>query len=225
MLRLPDAPDTILFDLDGTLLDSSRPVHAAWDRALTGMGLPTLPVEQLNRVIGPPMLVAAPELLRERGRDDDASFDEFIARFREAITEVEVEQALAYPGTVELLHALHGAGRRLAVVTSKPMQAAERVVPALGIADLFVHLEAPDRADPEPKTVTLARALAVLDLPGDQTVLVGDRHHDVEAGLAHGVATIGVTWGGFGTHEELTGAGAAVVVERPEHLPPLLGIA
>ena len=225
MLRLPDTPETVLFDLDGTLLDSSRPVHAAWDVALTGMGLPTLPVEQLNRVIGPPMLVAAPQLLAERGRDDAEAFEEFVARFREAITAVEVEQALAYPGTVELLHALHDAGRRLAVVTSKPMQAAVRVVPALGIADLFVHVEAPDRRDPEAKTVTLARALAALDLPGHETVLVGDRHHDVEAGLAHDVATIGVTWGGFGTAEELTGAGAVTVIERPEELPPLLGLA
>lgn len=110
-------------------------------------------------------------------------------------------------------------------MTSKPMQAAERVGPALGIADLFVHLEAPDRADPEPKTVTLARAPEALGLPGEQTVLVGDRHHDVEAGLAHDVATIGVTWGGFGTVEELTGAGAVAVVEHPEELPPLLGLA
>jgi len=222
--RLPDAPETVLFDLDGTLLDSSRPVHAAWVSALTGMGLPTLPVEQLGRVIGPPMLVAAPQLLAERDRHDQASLEEFVTRFREAITAIEVEQALGYPGTIELLHALHGAGRRLAVVTSKPMQAAERVVPALGIAELFVHVEAPDRADPEPKTVTLARALQVLELPGHQTVLVGDRHHDVEAGLAHGVATIGVTWGGFGSAGELTDAGAVAVVARPDEVPPLLGL-
>lgn len=225
MLRLPDAPETVLFDLDGTLLDSSRPVHAAWHATLTGMGLPTLPVEQLGRVIGPPTLVTAPQLLAERGRDDDAAFEEFMPRFREAIAEFEVEQALAYPGTVELLHALHDAGRRLAVVTSKPMQSAVRVVPALGIADLFVHLEAPDEADPEPKTVTLARALEFLDLPGHQTVLVGDRHHDVEAGLDHDVATIGVTWGVFGSARELTDAGAVTVVERPEQVLPLLGLA
>lgn len=221
---LPRVPSTVLFDLDGTLLDSSRPVLAAWDAALTGMGLPTLPAEQLHRVIGPPMQLVAPELLAERGRDTD-HVDELVARFRTAITELEVVEALAYEGVEGLLRQLSAAGRRLAVVTSKPVQAARRVVPALGFDDVFVAVHGPDQDRPEAKVHTMAAAIDLLgDVDPGDTVLVGDRHHDVEAGLAHGIATIGVTWGGFGHRAELTDAGAAAVVDTVDELATLLGL-
>ena len=222
---LPPAPSTVLFDLDGTLLDSSRPVLAAWADALTSMGLEPLPAEQLHRVIGPPMQLVAPELLAERGRHDAAAVDEAIARFRAAITELEVVEALAYAGVEDLLRRLHAAGRRLAVVTSKPVQAAARVVPALGFDDVFVAVHGPDQDRPEAKTATMATALELLgDVDPADTVLVGDRHHDVQAGRAHGIATIGVTWGGFGDREELETAGAAAVVDTVDDLAAVLGL-
>ena len=214
----------MLFDLDGTLLDSSRPVLAAWTAALAGMGLPPLPADELHRVIGPPMQTMAPALLAERGRDAPEDVDEFVRRFREAIGELEVAEALAYAEVEGLLRRLHEDGRRLAVVTSKPVQAARRVVPALGFAELFVHVEGPDQAVPEPKAVTMERAIRALDVDPDGTVVVGDRHHDVEAAAAHGLATIGVTWGGFGTREELRAAGAALVVETVDELARALGV-
>lgn len=230
--RLPTRPGTVLFDLDGTLLDSSRPVRAAWGAALVGMGLATLPDDELHRVIGPPMQLVAPTLLAERGRTDAAAVVEVVRRFREAIHDLEVEQALAYPGALDVVRACHADGRRLAVVTSKPRQSALRVLPALGVEPgpdgWFVHVEAPDQARPEPKDVTLGRALHVLAAAGGvdptDTVLVGDRHHDVDAGIAHGVATIGVTWGGFGTRAELIDAGAALVVDTPPALADALGL-
>lgn len=188
------------------------------------MGLPPLPADELHRVIGPPMQLAAPALLAERGRPEPEHVDEFVARFREAIGELEVEQALAYAGTEAVLRRLHAAGRRMAVVTSKPRQAAVRVLPALGFADLFVHVEAPDERRPEPKVETMARAVAALDVDPTDTVLVGDRYHDVEAGHAHDLATIGVTWGGFGHRAELEEAGATLVVDSPEELAVALGI-
>lgn len=189
------------------------------------MGLDPLPVAQLDRVIGPPMQLVAPVLLAERGRTSQQDVEEFVRRFRSAIGEVEVEQALAYPGIVDVLRALHADGRRLGVVTSKPIQATRRVVPALDVDDLFVHLEGPDQARPEPKTETLARAIAQLDVDPLDTVLVGDRHHDVEAATDHGIATIGVTWGGFGSEQELRDAGAGTVVHSPAELAEALGLA
>jgi phosphoglycolate phosphatase len=222
---LPREPSTVLFDLDGTLLDSSRPVLAAWRSALTGMGLEPLPGDELHRVIGPPMQLVAPELLAERGRHDDDAIDEVVRRFRTAMGEVEVAQALAYDGVETLLRRLARAGRRLAIVTSKPIQAASRVVPALGFDDVFVLIHGPHEDRPEGKVNTMADALDQLDDvdPAD-TVLVGDRHHDVEAAGAHGIATIGVTWGGFGHRDELERSGAAAVVDTTEELADLLGV-
>lgn len=223
-LLLPDVPGTVLFDLDGTILDSSRPVLAAWATAFGGMGLPPLPEAELHRVIGPPMAAVAPELLAERGRVDDAAYDELVARFEVAIAEVEVTQALAYDGMVDLVEALHDAGRRLAIVTSKPMESAIRVVPALGIADLFVHLEAPPRSAREGKVATMARAVETLDVDPADTAMVGDRHHDVDAATAHGLATIGVTWAVHASVEELRAAGAAALVATPTDLAAALGL-
>lgn len=213
----------MLFDLDGTILDSSRPVLAAWAEALGGMGLPVLPEDELHRVIGPPMQHVASELLAERGRHGDAAYDEVVTRFRTAMGAIEVEQAIAYDGIVDVVHALHGEGRRLAIVTSKPMEAATKVVPALGIADLFVHLEAPPQAAPEVKAATMARAVTALGIDPADTAMVGDRHHDVEAATAHGIGTIGVTWALHADHDELVDAGAVRVVARPSELQDALG--
>ena len=224
MLQLPHRPSTVLFDLDGTILDSSVPVLAAWAEALGGMGLDPLPEDELHRVIGPPMQHVATELLAERGRHGEAAYDEVVTRFRAAIGEVEVAQAVAYDGMVDLVRALHADGRRLAIVTSKPMESAVRVVPALGIADLFVHLEAPPQAAPEIKADTMARAVAALDVDPAETAMVGDRHHDVEAAAAHGVATIGVTWAAHADHDELVDAGATRVVDVPSALSAALGL-
>lgn len=209
---------TVLWDLDGTILDSSRPVLAAWAEALTGMGLDPLPADELHRVIGPPMQHVAHELLAERGRSGEDAYDEVVARFRAAITEREVVEAVAYDGVVDVVRAVHATGRRMAVVTSKPMEATVRVLPALGIVDLFVHVEAPPQAAPEEKTATMARAVGALGIDPDDTVMVGDRHHDVVSAAAHGVPTVGVTWGGHGTRAELDGAGAALVVDVPDEL-------
>ena len=70
----------------------------------------------------------------------------------------------------------------------------------------------------------MATALELLgDVDPGDTVLVGDRHHDVHAGHAHGIPTIGVTWGGFGQRQELEAAGAAAVVDTVDDLAALLG--
>lgn len=188
------------------------------------MGLDPLPREQLHRVIGPSVWHSAPNVLAERGRGTPEDLEEFLDRFRTAIHEVEVTEALAYEGVEDVLHRVAAADRRLAVVTSKPMQATSRILPALGIADLFVHVEAPDQASTEVKVETMARAVEALALGTDDAVLVGDRRHDVEAGAAHGIATIGVTWGGLGQRAELEDAGAALIVDTPGQLAEALGV-
>ena len=80
------------------------------------------PADELHRVIGPPMQHIATELLAERGVHGEAAYDEVVRRFRTAIANIEVEQAVAYDGIVEVVRALHDDGRRLAIVTSKPIE-------------------------------------------------------------------------------------------------------
>ena len=110
------------------------------------------------------------------------------------------------------------------MVTSKPQRFA---VPILEALDLMRHFEVvvgPDRTEAEPKEETLARALELVggcDVPA--SVMVGDRHHDIDAAHAHGMAAIGVLWG-FGSREELSEAGARAVVADADELAEALGV-
>jgi phosphoglycolate phosphatase len=106
---------------------------------------------------------------------------------------------------------------RLAVATSKPRAFAEPLIAALGFADLFEAIFAPDLdLNVESKTTTVGRALS--ELGASTGTMVGDRHVDMEAARAHGLRGVGVTWG-FGTAEELREAGADVLVASPAELP------
>jgi phosphoglycolate phosphatase len=102
------------------------------------------------------------------------------------------------------------------VVTSKPAELSTQIIDHLGLGSVFRFVEGPSLAlEQETKTETLARALDRLEIG----VMVGDRHHDVDAGRAHGLTTIGVLWG-MGDAEELSSADH--VVSTPDELVELL---
>jgi phosphoglycolate phosphatase len=112
---------------------------------------------------------------------------------------------------------------RLAVATSKIATSAVMLLEHLGLAELFDVISGPlASALAEPKSVTVAQALAALGGPR-QAVMVGDRRYDVEGAGEHGVPTIGVLWGA-GSEQELRTAGAWQLVSSPDEIPPLIGL-
>jgi phosphoglycolate phosphatase len=114
-----------------------------------------------------------------------------------------------------------GPSPRLAVATSKPRAFAEPLIEALGFADVFEAIYAPELdLHVESKTETVGRALA--GLGASAGTMVGDRHVDMEAARTHGLHGVGVTWG-FGTPDELRSAGADVLVGSPAELPAAIG--
>ena len=125
----------------------------------------------------------------------------------------------------ELVDALVAAGRRLLVVTTKPVAFAAPILDAVGLRDAFEGVFAPElSALHEAKDVTLRRGLDAsgVDVADVSEVwMVGDRHHDVDAGVAVGTHTAGVTWGA-GSRAELEAAGAEVVVDTPDELAAVL---
>jgi phosphoglycolate phosphatase len=132
---------------------------------------------------------------------------------------VSLRDTPTYPGVPEALAAIAGAapGRRLAVATSKPRAFAEPLIEALGFADVFEAVFAPEMdLHVESKTTTVGRALS--ELGASAGTMVGDRHVDIEAARTHGLRGVGVTWG-FGTPDELRGAGADILVAAPAELP------
>jgi phosphoglycolate phosphatase len=214
------AARVIVFDLDGCILDSTEPIFRCLNAALVEHGLDPIAPGALARHVGPPLQVTIAEMLDERGADPGL-VDVLVTAYRERYRTESLRLAVTYPGVVELLDELAPV-ERLAVCTSKPSRWAVPILEHLGLAGQFERIAGPSLTEAEPKTTTLARVLEEL-APVDRaaSVMIGDRHHDVDAAIAHDVVPIGVTWG-FGTRDELESAGARSIVDHPSELPRLL---
>lgn len=207
----------VLFDLDGCIVDSTEPIQVCLDAAFADHDLPPLTPEGLRRHVGPPLQVSLAAVVAEHGRDPGL-VDELVLSYRSRYAAMSVERAVAYPGVAELVRDLATGGERVGVVTSKPQRFAEPILDALGLIDHLEVVVGPDLTEAEPKTETLRRALAELgEVDRAGSVMIGDRHHDVEAARAHGLTPIGVLWG-FGSPEELVAAGASAVVATADAL-------
>ncbi len=206
--------NTCLFDVDGTLVDSGAPVLRSLNSALDDVGLEHITTADLGRIVGPPLRATLETLVRERGAGPE-TVERLLTSYRDVYRTVSIDLAATYPGVRELLDELAGT-TRLAVVTSKPTEYAIPILDALGFSPMMEVMEGPGLSETEPKTETLARTLRRLNVFDrlDEVAMIGDRHHDIDAGHANGVATIGVTWG-FGSRTELAGALADHVVETP----------
>lgn len=212
-----------LFDVDGTLVDSREPILTALNAALADHAQTPIAGDRLWRHIGPPLHDSLTELLSERGTDL-VLVEPVIESFRGHYTATSVEMARSYEGIPELLRRIYPQAR-LSVVTSKPVQFAGPILETLGFARYMEIIEGPSLEEMEPKTETLARALLLLDQARSQAcfVMIGDRHHDIEAARINGIESIGVTWG-FGSVEELVEAGADHLAANPEELAGLLEV-
>ncbi|MEX0592605.1 MAG: HAD hydrolase-like protein [Nitriliruptoraceae bacterium] len=209
-----------MFDLDGCLVDSTDAIAGCVNHALITLGLPPRPVGELRRFIGPPLSGAFSTLLAEAGAAPDLR-NEAIALYRQRYATASLTETKLVGGITEALRSITSACE-LRVVTSKPKPFAEPIIAHLGLSPYFVAVHGPKPEDlDEPKSVTLARALAEIGGNHDdivrQTVMVGDRHHDIDAGRYHGVHTMGVTWGA-GDRDELEKAGAGMVVTTPDSM-------
>jgi phosphoglycolate phosphatase len=209
---------TVIFDLDGVLVDSRAVFLSCVSYAFDKHGLPQREPAELLPYIGPPFAYAFGELL---GVPHDAPIVEAcIDGYRERYASASLTETTVEPGIPEALAALNG--HRLAVATSKPRAFAEPLLEAMGLREHFEVIAGPElSARAEDKTQTLGRALR--ELGTTRAVMVGDRSFDVLAARAHGLPSIGVTWG-IGTPEELEGAGADRLVTTPAELPATAAI-
>ncbi|MCU1377705.1 MAG: family hydrolase [Acidimicrobiales bacterium] len=210
----------VAFDLDGCIIDSRAAIIPSLRVALAPVGLGDLPGDELRWLIGPPLPTALARLLERHGRDP-AGADAVLRAYRADYRQHMLERTTLMPGMADAIHRI-GEHRPACVVTSKPASLARPIIEHLGLLDALVFVEGPalDAGD-EPKKVTLGRALDRLGPAVAGAAMVGDRHHDIDAGRAHGLTTVGVLWG-IGTVEELEAAGADHLVGSPEELLAVL---
>jgi phosphoglycolate phosphatase len=200
----------VLFDLDGTLVDSSPGIHASVRFAVRELGLPQPGPEQLNAMVGPPLQDGFAVTFGLAGADIGRA----VTAYRAHYTGGAMFDAPAYPGIPELLAALRADGVTLAVATSKPEAFAVAILEHVGLLGQFasVHGATLDGAVRH-KDQVVGAALAAHP-EGVDPVLVGDRAQDVLGAAAHGLPCIGAGWGPA-PDGELEAAGAAVVAASP----------
>ena len=208
------AMSAVAWDLDGCVIESRTAILPSMQVALAALGLPAVAAADLDFLIGPPLEVGVAQLLGRLG-EDPARARDVVTAYRADYREHMLERTTLMPGVADAVRAV-AAVRDVCVVTSKPAELSSTIVDHLGLGDVFAFVEGPSLAmEAETKVDTLARAMARLDL----TVMVGDRYHDIDAGRAHGLTTIGVLWG-MGDAAEL--ADADHVVATPAELVELL---
>jgi phosphoglycolate phosphatase len=208
---------SVLFDLDGTLTNPFTGITNSMQHALREVGLEPPLVEQLRRYIGPPLQVTFREIL-----GDDARAAEALGFYRQRYGEVGKFENELIPGVVEAVQTLSDSGYKLFVATSKLETYSIDIIDHFGLAPFFhrVHGSALDgsRAD---KGELIRHILETEGLDPAQTVMIGDRLHDVLGAAMNDVRTIGVLWG-FGDREELEGAGAARIAASPDELSEMV---
>lgn len=208
----------VIFDFDGTLANTVPTITATARTVLARHGLTDEAMGDLTRLVGPPFPQAY-EWVYGFSPEEAA---QITAEYRAIYNEVGAAAWPLFPGVREMLARVRAAGRLTAVASSKQMRLIARAVADNGLADLL-DLALGKVSDTEGDKVSLIRrAMAELGASPDQTVMVGDRHHDVEAAAACGVPCVGVTYGGATLPGELEAAGACALVNTVEELGDVL---
>lgn len=191
----------VLFDLDGTIVDSAPGITSTLSYTLDHLGLPVQSPAELLRWVGPPIL----DSFRDYGHLDVDESRYALAVYRDKYAAEGVYDATAYPGVLEVLRAVHAAGVPMSLATSKPESLAKLILTDLGVADCFTEITGASEDEVRSKKADVVEeALRRLRADGadlSNVVMVGDRIHDVEGAAAHGVPTIFVSWG-YGTPDE-----------------------
>lgn len=203
---------TVLFDLDGTLIDSGEIILASFRHATKTVLAREIPDEVLAAAVG------GSNIYDQMRAFDEERVDELVRVYREH-NEPLHDGLEAFDGVEAVLERLRGEGRRLGIVTAKRRRTVElafAILPLEGYFDTVVTAEQTEHHKPHPEPVLTA--LERLGSRPDEAVFIGDSPFDMGAGKAAGVFTVAVSWGKIHSAERLLEAGADTVVHSPGEL-------
>ena len=208
----------VLFDLDGTLIDSAPDLAGAANDLRATQGLPPLPYERLRPMVGSGArgMVGVAFGVKPGDAGFEALRDAFLARYQQRM----LQETCVFAAMQPVLRALTDAGLPWGIVTNKAMRFAEPVVQGLGLhtAGAVVLIAGDSTPHAKPHPAPLLEAARRLAVPAGQCVYVGDDLRDVQAGRSAGMATLAAAWGYLGAGEAIEAWGADHVLSTPMQL-------
>lgn len=208
----------VVFDLDGTLVDSQATIVTCAQAAFADLGLEPPPPDAIRRIVGLSLAHAMAVLL---GRDDPAQAERLAEGYRQAFVAHRARPDFDEPlfeGAIEVLDTLAARDLALGIATGKAMRGLRHVLAHHRLEDRFVTLQTADLHPSKPHPAMLEAAMRETGSAPHETLMIGDTSYDVLMARAAGVTAIGVAWGNHPV-EELRLAGAAAVIDRfPELL-------
>lgn len=214
---MSDTPRVVLFDLDGTLVDSAPDLAGAGNEMRLQRGLPALPYEQLRPMVGSGARGMVGVALQVTPGDPEFATlrDEFLARYEARLT----RESRIFDAVVPVLSALDSAAIRWGIVTNKVARYTHPVVQGLGLASRAAVVICGDSTPhSKPHPAPLLEAARRLGVAPDECVYVGDDLRDVQAGRAAGMRTIAAAWGYLGLGEPIGAWNADAVIDSPGEL-------
>ena len=214
----------ILFDCDGTLVDSQLVIHAAMSRAFAAAGIAAPSRERALSIVGLSLMEAVATLLPDAG---GRTLQTVADGYKQAAAELREDPAFAepfFPGARETLFAL---SKRpdvvLGVATGKSRRGVDRLIAKEGLEGVFTVIETADSAPSKPNPGMILQAMAATGVGVARTVMIGDTTFDIGMARAAGVTGIGVAWG-YHPVSALVQSGAHHIVESFADLHPALAL-
>ena len=214
----------VLFDLDGTLVDSAPDLAAAANRLRADHGLPPLPLAELRPMVGSGArgmvgVAFGVTPLEERFAE---LRDAFLAHYAQGL----LQTTRPFDGVEALLRGLEAAGIPWGIVTNKATRFTMPIVTGLGLAQRAAAVVCGDTTPhAKPHPAPLLDAASTMGLPPEEVVYVGDDLRDVQAARAAGMAMIVATWGYLGVGEPVESWGGDVLAQEPADIGRWLGLA
>jgi phosphoglycolate phosphatase len=214
-------PRLVLFDCDGTLIDSASVIVNAMVSAFVRNGLPAPDAQEIRAIIGL-SLPSATAVLASRHPEAPVSalVTAYKAAYRDSVVEESLHEPL-FPGVAEALDRVEDERTLLGIVTGKSRAGLTRVLAAHGLSGRFIVTRTADDAASKPAPDMVLQSLDETGAEAARTVVIGDTSFDMAMARAAGVRAVGVSWGYHGV-AELEAAGAETVVQAAADLPAIV---
>jgi len=213
----------VVFDCDGTLVDSQATICLAMDRGFCARGIAAPGDAATRRIIGLSLIEAMAALHPSGDATEHHALSEaYKSAFFDLRTRGLAEEPL-YDGIAEAIGALDASGWLLGVATGKSDRGLKHILEHHGLHPKFVTLQTADRHPSKPHPSMLRQAMADAGASPATTAMIGDTSFDMDMAKAAGCAAIGVAWG-YHNRQELLDGGADVVAEHPSALVAILEV-